>query len=53
MKLHLEWTHQISLRSAAQQDLIYWVSQDKLPSVAGVYVFGRRYSDGFEALYYP
>jgi hypothetical protein len=51
MKLRLEWTRQISLRSAAQQNLIYSVDQDKLPSIAGVYVFGRRYSDGFEALY--
>ena len=52
MRLRLEWKRQISLRSAARQNLIYSVDQDKLPSVAGIYVFGRRhYGGGFEALY--
>jgi hypothetical protein len=51
MKLQLEWTRQIPLRSAAQQNLIYSVDQDKLPDGAGVYVFGRRFGSGFEALY--
>ncbi len=51
MRLQLEWTRQISLRSAVRQNLIYSVDQDKLPSAAGVYVLGRCYGGGFEALY--
>ena len=51
MRLRLEWTRQISLRSALRQNLIYSADLDKLPSTAGVYVFGRRYGGGFEALY--
>jgi hypothetical protein len=51
MKLKMEWTRQISLRSAAQSNLIYSVDEDKFPTASGVYVFGRRHGGGFEALY--
>ena len=51
MKLQLEWTRPISLRSAAHSNLIYSVDENKLPSTAGIYVFGRRHGGAFEALY--
>ena len=51
MKLHLEWTRPISLRDGSRQNLIYSVDPSKLPKVAGIYVFGRRYGSNFEALY--
>ena len=52
VRLHLEWMRQVSLRSASrQQNLTYWADQNKLPSASGVYVFGRRYGNSFEALY--
>lgn len=34
-----------------QQGLIYAIDLDKLPNVAGVYVFGRQWGASIEALY--
>jgi hypothetical protein len=52
MKLLLEWTRQIPMRDAAREEnLIYTFQHTKLPEAAGVYVFGRRFGDNFEALY--
>jgi hypothetical protein len=51
MILGLDWTRAIPLKDASKQNLIYSVPLDKLPSAAGVYVFGRRYGQNFEALY--
>ena len=51
MKLHLDWARPILLSDGARQNLIYVVNTEKLPDVAGIYVFGRRFGTGFEALY--
>lgn len=51
MKLFVEWSRPVPLKDAARQNLIYSVALDKLPSASGVYVFGRRWGNQFEALY--
>lgn len=51
MKLHVEWSRPISLRDARHQNMIYGIELEKLPATAGVYIFGRRFSKAFEALY--
>jgi len=52
MKLLLQWTRQIPLQDAGREEnLIYTFQHARLPEAAGVYVFGRRYGDNFEALY--
>ena len=39
------------LRDGKKENLIYTVDLAKLPSAAGVYIFGRRWGRDFEALY--
>jgi hypothetical protein len=39
------------MRLASRQGLIYLVELDRLPQGAGVYVYGRQYGKGIEALY--
>ena len=51
MKLFVEWSRLVPLKDATRQNLIYSVALDKLPSTSGVYVFGRRWGNQFEALY--
>jgi hypothetical protein len=52
MKLQIEWANLIALRKASREDnLIYTLPYSRLPNVAGVYVFGRKYGSNFEALY--
>ncbi|MGO9770650.1 MAG: hypothetical protein ACLPSW_14045 [Roseiarcus sp.] len=52
MKLYLKWETPIPLTDGSEQNLIYIVDTKKLPTSAGVYVFGRRKRNGgFEALY--
>jgi len=51
MKLQVDWGHPLSMRLASRQGLIYLVDLDSLPRAAGVYVFGRQWGGGFEALY--
>ena len=51
MKLHLEWSRQIPLRRSKQRSLVYTIDMDKLPDEPGLYVFGRRFGNSFEALY--
>jgi len=51
MKIHLDWARPIPLKDGARQNFIYTTDLDKLPSKGGVYIFGRRYGRGFEALY--
>jgi hypothetical protein len=51
MKLSIDWTRPFRLRYASKQNLIYWTDPDKLPRNPGIYVFGRRWGDRFEALY--
>ncbi len=51
MKVHLEWMRPIALEDGTRQNLIYTVDPEKTPSVAGIYVFGRRWGNQIEALY--
>jgi hypothetical protein len=52
MKLQMEWSRTFPLRDAGREEnLIYTVQHTKLPDGPGVYVFGRKYGDNFEALY--
>ncbi len=51
MKLNLEWGRAIPLRDGARENLIYATDVERLPLVAGVYVFGRKFGARFEALY--
>lgn len=39
------------MKDATRENLIYSVDRAKLPNVAGIYVFGRRFGKSFEALY--
>jgi hypothetical protein len=50
MKLNIEWSRPISLRYNSKTDE-FAVALDKIPTDAGVYVFGRKYGRNFEALY--
>jgi hypothetical protein len=51
MELHVEWGRSTALNDASSQNLIYGLDIDRLPERSGVYVFGRRYGNNFEALY--
>jgi hypothetical protein len=51
MKLHVEWSRPVALRDARHENLIYKADISKLPSAPGIYMFGRRFSGTFEALY--
>lgn len=39
------------MKDATRQNLIYSADLNKLPTVSGVYVLGRRWGNQFEALY--
>jgi hypothetical protein len=51
MHLQVEWARAVTLKDGAQQNFIYVTDLSKLPKVAGVYVFGRRWGKNVEALY--
>ena len=52
MKLALEWGKPIVLRDASRdENLIYTLDDARVTDASGVYVFGRRFSGTFEALY--
>ncbi len=51
MKLNIDWSRPIPLRDGRSENLIYTVDLERLPGAPGVYVFGRRFGSGFEALY--
>jgi hypothetical protein len=51
MKLVVEWLKPVPLKDATRENLIYSVALDKLPTVPGIYVLGRRWGKQFEALY--
>jgi hypothetical protein len=52
MKLHVEWDKPVVLKDARRENLIYKVDLAKLPTAAGIYIFGRRWGHSqFEALY--
>ncbi len=51
MKMELEWLRPISLDDGSDQNLLYICDHRRLPVAAGLYVFGRRHGQKFEALY--
>jgi hypothetical protein len=51
VKLFIEWNRALILRDASKQNLIYDIDLTKIPDDAGLYIFGRRWGSGFEALY--
>ncbi len=51
MKLRLEWSRPIRLKDGSRENLIYTLDLTKIPSGAGVYIFGRAFGNSFEALY--
>lgn len=51
MKLQVNWLEPIALRDGSRQNLIYSLDLDSIPVAPGVYVFGRGWGEGFEALY--
>lgn len=51
MEISLEWKRSIKLKEGYDQKLIYTLNFEKIPSSAGIYVFGRKYGKSFEALY--
>lgn len=51
MKLHFEWGRPVPLRDASKKSMIYALDLNKVPTGAGIYIFGRRWGKCFEALY--
>jgi hypothetical protein len=51
MKLSVEWIRLLPLRDGSSQNLIYVVDLNKVPDVAGVYVFCRQWGKSMEGLY--
>jgi hypothetical protein len=51
MKLHIEWAKPVLLKDASRENMVYGVDLKRVPSSAGVYLFGRRWGGQFEALY--
>jgi hypothetical protein len=49
MNLQVEWNPPLAMRRV--RSLTYKLDLEKIPDVAGVYVFGRRWGNSFEALY--
>ena len=50
MKMHVEWSRPIQLRPSRDR-ISYTVDLAKVSDYPGVYIFGRRHGDTFEALY--
>lgn len=52
MNLRVEWTRPLLLNKAKKADnLIYRLDSAKVPEASGVYIFGRKFGEQFEALY--
>jgi hypothetical protein len=51
MRLQIEWSRPLVLKDGSPQNLIYSLALNKLPQRSGVYVFGRKWGNQFEALY--
>jgi hypothetical protein len=51
MDLHIEWLRARELTDGSKSKLIYSADTSGVPKLPGVYVFGRWWGDGFEALY--
>lgn len=51
MKLRIEWDRPFQLKDGAAHNLIYHVDANRIATASGLYVLGRRWGSGFEALY--
>jgi len=51
MKLQIEWARPTVLKGGRELNFIYTTDLSKLPSLPGIYLFGRRWGTSFEALY--
>jgi excinuclease UvrABC nuclease subunit len=51
MKLTVSWDKPIRLKDVKGGNSIYSVALEKIPNVAGIYIFARRYGKSYEALY--
>jgi hypothetical protein len=51
MKIEAAWSKPIPLKKDSSGELIYQLDLDELPDEAGVYVFGRKYGDGYAPIY--
>ncbi len=51
MKLVVDWSRPVMMKLSLPGDLVYRVDLSRLPDDAGIYVFGRRWGNSFEALY--
>jgi hypothetical protein len=51
MKLTVSWDKPIRLKEVKGGNSIYSVALEKVPNVAGIYIFARRYGKSYEALY--
>ena len=48
MRLAIEWSNPLPLRSGAREGLIYTVPVERIERAAGVYVFARKWGKSFE-----
>lgn len=51
MQIGIDWMQPFGLTDATHENIVYSVDLDRLPTEAGLYVFGRRWGNRFEALY--
>ena len=51
MKLEIEWQRPIPLKRVRSGIGIYEIDLDKLPKEPGIYIFARKWSTSYEALY--
>jgi hypothetical protein len=52
MLMQIEWGSPAVLRNATKKErMIYALALNKIPVSGGIYIFGRRFSKSFEALY--
>ncbi|MCR4286409.1 MAG: hypothetical protein NUW09_00155 [Deltaproteobacteria bacterium] len=51
MNISVNWKGPIKLSDGKQAGLIYSIDLDRIPDSAGVYVFCRKHSKNYEALY--
>ena len=51
MKIKVEWNKPVQLHKAKNSNFIYLLDLDKIPNVAGIYIFARKFDKYYEALY--
>ena len=51
MQIQIDWRRPMILEEGPQGAPHYSVNLDRVPEIGGIYVFARRWGNGFEALY--